>query len=138
MSALRGRLIVGQSGGPTAVINASLAGVIREVHRHEVITGIYGMRHGVEGLLREEVVDLGAEPAETVDRLVHTPSAALGSCRHKLTDADYARLLAILRSHDIRFFLYIGGNGSADTARRLADLAARWLATSVRDGPGPD
>src|SRR3972149_5709003 len=67
---LRGRLIVGQSGGPTAVINASLAGVIREVHRHEVITGIYGMRHGVEGLLREEVVDLGAEPAETVDRLV--------------------------------------------------------------------
>lgn len=125
MAALRGRLLVGQSGGPTAVINASLAGVIREAHRHEPITGIYGMRHGVEGLLREELVDLGAEPAETVDRLMHTPSAALGSCRRKLADAEYARLLAILRVHDIRYFLYIGGNDSADTAHRLAGLAAR-------------
>lgn len=125
MAALRGRLIVGQSGGPTAVINASLAGVIRAAHRHEAVTGIYGMRHGVEGLLREEMVDLGAEPAETVDRLAHTPSAALGSCRHKLADADYERLLAILRAYGIRYFLYIGGNDSADTAHQLAHLAAR-------------
>jgi len=125
MGALRGALVVGQSGGPTAVINASLAGVIQEAVQHEAITGIYGMRHGVEGLLREELVDLEAESAETVELLKHTPSAALGSCRHRLADADYERILAILRAHDIRYFLYIGGNDSADTAHRLAQLALR-------------
>lgn len=125
MAALRGKLIVGQSGGPTAVINATLAGVIKEALRHEAVTGIYGMRHGVEGLLREELIDLGAESAQTIELLEHTPSAALGSCRHKLSDADYERLLQILRAHGIRYFLYIGGNDSADTAHRLAVLAAQ-------------
>lgn len=125
MAGLEGALVVGQSGGPTAVINASLAGVIQEAVQHEVITGIYGMRHGVEGLLREELVNLEAESAETVELLKHTPSAALGSCRHKLGDADYERILGILRAHDIRYFLYIGGNDSADTSHRLAALAAR-------------
>ncbi|MDQ7844475.1 MAG: 6-phosphofructokinase [Armatimonadota bacterium] len=123
MAALRGKLVVGQSGGPTAVINASLAGVIQEAVQHEEITGIYGMRHGVEGLLREELIDLEAESAETVELLKHTPSAALGSCRHKLEEADYGRLLEILRAYDIRYFLYIGGNDSADTSHRLARLA---------------
>jgi len=125
VAALRGKLIVGQSGGPTAVINATLAGVIQEALRHEAVTGIYGMRHGVEGLLREELIDLGAESTETIELLKHTPSAALGSCRHKLSDADYERLLQMLRAHGIRYFLYIGGNDSADTAHRLAVLAAR-------------
>lgn len=125
MSALRGNLVVGQSGGPTAVINASLAGVIQEAHRHESIGGIYGMKHGVEGLLQEDLVDLGAEPVGSVELLKHTPSAALGSCRHKLDDADYARILGILRAHNIRYFLYIGGNDSADTSHRLAELASR-------------
>ncbi len=125
MAALRGNLVVGQSGGPTAVINASLAGVIQEARRHEAITGIYGMRHGIEGLMREELVDLGTEPADRVELLKHTPSAALGSCRHKLSDADYERVLTILRAHHIRYFLYIGGNDSADTSARLAGLAVR-------------
>jgi len=125
MSSLRGNLVVGQSGGPTAVINASLAGVIQEAHRHEAITAIYGMRHGIEGLMREDLVDLGVEPADRLERLKHTPSAALGSCRHKLGDADYERVLTILRAHNIRYFLYIGGNDSADTSARLAALAAR-------------
>ncbi|MGH2399764.1 MAG: 6-phosphofructokinase [bacterium] len=124
MAALRGRLVVGQSGGPTAVINATLAGVIQEAVRHEAITGIYGMRHGVEGLLREELIDLGDESAQTIELLKDTPSAALGSCRHKLSEADYERLVQVLRAHGIRFFLYIGGNDSADTANRLAALAA--------------
>lgn len=124
MAALRGRLLVGQSGGPTAVINATLYGVIREALRHEAITGIYGMRHGVEGLLREDLIDLGAESAQTIELLKHTPSAALGSSRHKLSETDYERLVQILRAHGIRFFLYIGGNDSADTANRLAALAA--------------
>lgn len=123
--ALRGNLVVGQSGGPTAVINASLAGVIQEARRHERITGIYGMRHGIEGLMREDLVDLGAVSADTVERLKHTPSAALGSCRHKLSDDDYDRILQVLRARNIRHFLYIGGNDSADTSHRLARSAAR-------------
>jgi 6-phosphofructokinase 1 len=122
---LKGKLVVGQSGGPTAVINASLAGVIQEAARHEAITGIYGMRHGVQGLLREDLVDLGAESAESIELLKSTPSAALGSSRYKLADADYDRILGVLRAHGIRYFLYIGGNDSADTADRLAALATR-------------
>lgn len=125
MASLEGKLVVGQSGGPTAVVNASLAGVIQEAVQHEAITGIYGMRHGVEGLLRADLIDLEAESAETVELLKHTPSAALGSCRHKLSEADYGRILEILRAHGIRYFLYIGGNDSADTSHRLAALAAR-------------
>ncbi len=125
MSALRGNLVVGQSGGPTAVINASLAGVIQEALRHEAIDGIYGMRHGIEGLLREELVDLRRQSTETIERLRHTPSAALGSCRHKLSAVDYERALRVLRAHNVRYFIYIGGNDSADTSHRLAELAAR-------------
>ncbi|MGH2348131.1 MAG: diphosphate--fructose-6-phosphate 1-phosphotransferase, partial [bacterium] len=118
-------MVVGQSGGPTAVINASLAGVLHEAARHGSITGIYGMRHGVEGLLRENLIDLGAESSQTVGLLRYTPSAALGSSRYKLADSDYDRILAVLRTHDIRYFLYIGGNDSADTSDRLGALAAR-------------
>ena len=125
MSALRGNLVVGQSGGPTAVINASLAGVVQAALRHDAIDGIYGMRHGIAGLLREELVDLRRESAETIERLRHTPSAALGSCRHKLSAVDYERALRVLRAHSVRYFIYIGGNDSADTSHRLAELAAR-------------
>ncbi|KRT75816.1 MAG: 6-phosphofructokinase, 6-phosphofructokinase, partial [Armatimonadetes bacterium CSP1-3] len=104
MRALRGNLVVGQSGGPTAVINASLAGVVQEALRHEAIDGIYGMRHGIEGLLREELVDLRRQSTETIERLKHTPSAALGSCRHKLSAVDYERALRVLRAHNVRYF----------------------------------
>lgn len=117
--------MVGQSGGPTAVINASLAGVIQEAQRHEAITGICGMRHGIEGLLREDLVDLGAESPATIELLKHTPSAALGSGRHRLGQPEYARILEVLRAHRIRYFLYMGGNDSADTSQRLAALAGR-------------
>jgi 6-phosphofructokinase 1 len=106
------------------VINASLAGVVQEAYRHDAIDGIYGMRHGIEGLLKEDLVDLRREAADTWERLKYTPSAALGSCRHKLSDADYERILQVLRAHNIRHFLYIGGNDSADTSHRLAQLAA--------------
>lgn len=123
MAPIRGNLIVGQSGGPTAVINSSLAGVIHEALEHEEIEEIYGMIHGVEGLLKEDIIDLGGQSAATIEGLRSTPSAALGSCRHKLKDADYERLLAVLRAHEIRYFLYVGGNDSADTAWRLGRLA---------------
>ena len=125
MAQLRGNLVVGQSGGPTAVINASLVGVIQEALRHDAIDNVYGMRHGIEGLLKEDLVDLRSESAQTLERLRHTPSAALGSCRHKLSDDDYEQILRVVRAHNIRYFLYIGGNDSADTSRRLARLAAQ-------------
>jgi 6-phosphofructokinase 1 len=128
--ARKGNLVVGQSGGPTAVINASLYGVIREARRHAAIGGLYGMAHGILGMLNEELIDLRAQPAEVIEGLPHTPSAALGSCRKKLKEADYQRILQVLQAHDIRYFLYIGGNDSADTAHhvgRVADAAGYEL-----------
>jgi len=122
--ALKGNLLVGQSGGPTAVINASLAGVIEEAKKHPEIRDLYGAVNGVQGLLEEEMVDLRSEDDKTISLLPNTPSAALGSCRRKLTDADYDRLLAVLKAHDVRYLFYIGGNDSADTSHRIGRLAA--------------
>lgn len=124
MTPIRGNLIVGQSGGPTAVINSSLAGVVLEALEHDEVDEIYGMVHGVEGLLGEQMVDLGRQSASVIEGLRSTPSAALGSCRHGLKEADYQRLLEVLRANEIRYFIYIGGNDSADTAWRLGRLAA--------------
>ena len=122
--ALRGNLIVGQSGGPTAVINASLAGVIEEGKRHSEIGDLYGLVGGVEGMLGEEMVDLRAEGEGVVSLLSRTPSAALGSCRKKLAESEYERLLAVLKAHNVRYLCYIGGNDSADTCHRIGRLAA--------------
>ena len=126
--ALKGNLLVGQSGGPTAVINASLAGVIEEAKKRSEIDDIYGTVNGVEGLLKEEIADLRAESEDTLALLPHTPAAALRSCRKKLSAADFDRLLAIFKAHNIRFLCYIGGNDSADTTHRVGQLAqqAGW------------
>ncbi len=121
---LKGNLVVGQSGGPTAVINASLAGVIRQSQRCPEITGIFGLVHGIEGALKEELYDLGQETSETIDRLVETPASILGSCRHKLKDAEYERILQVFRAHNVRHFVYIGGNDSMDTCHKISALAA--------------
>jgi len=118
----RGRLLVGQSGGPTVVINSSLVGIIHEALGYPETEGIYGMRNGILGALREEFFDLTKEDAGTIEGLRHTPSAALGSSRHKLKPDDYDRLLQVFRAHNIRYFCYIGGNDSMDTARRLEEL----------------
>jgi ATP-dependent phosphofructokinase / diphosphate-dependent phosphofructokinase len=122
--ALRGKLLVGQSGGCTAVINASLVGVIEEARRHSDIEGVLGAQHGVEGLLRGEIVDLGAESDEILHRLRRTPSSALGSCRYKLQEGDLERIVHILRENDVRYFLYIGGNDSADSSHKISNAAA--------------
>ena len=119
----RGNLLVGQSGGATAVINASLVGVIEAALAQPEIGAIIGMRHGIEGLLREDLIDLRRQPAASFAHLRRTPSAALGTGRHKLTGDDLDRALALIRQHDIRYFLYIGGNDSADTAHRLHERA---------------
>jgi len=120
---LKGNLLVGQSGGPTAVINSSLVGVIEEALKHPEIEAIYGCVHGVQGLLREEIVDLRKEKPGTLKRLKTTPSAALGSCRYKLKADDPERLLQVLQAHNIRYLLYIGGNDSAETGHLVGDLA---------------
>jgi 6-phosphofructokinase 1 len=89
----------------------------------EQIGGVYGMLHGVEGLLKEDLIDLRQQPADVWQRLMYTPSAALGTCRYKLKQEDPARVVEILRRYDIRALLYIGGNDSADTTHRIAQAA---------------
>jgi ATP-dependent phosphofructokinase / diphosphate-dependent phosphofructokinase len=121
---LRGKLLVGQSGGCTAVINSSLVGVVQEALRHEEITGIVGALHGVEGLLHDELTDLGQETERTLEELRYTPSAALGSCRYKLQEGDLEHIVERIRRLGVRHFLYIGGNDSADTSHRIAGAAA--------------
>ena len=127
----RGHLLVGQSGGATAVINASLVGAALAAMDADAIDGVYGARYGIRGVLADDLVDLRLLPAETWDTLRATPSAALGSCRYKLRDGDVARAVEMLRARGIRYFLYIGGNDSADTALRLAE-AARALDYDLR------
>ena len=118
-----GNLIIGQSGGATAVINASLVGAVETAMKDTRFNGIYGMLNGIEGLLKEDIIDLRQQPAKLWSRLLTTPSAALGSCRYKLLENDPERAVTILRRYDIHSMLYIGGNDSADTAHRLAQAA---------------
>ena len=131
MHPIQGRAIVAQSGGPTTAINASAHGVIQTALAHpEVFTGVYGALNGILGVLREELYDIAREDPAAIDGLMRTPSSALGSCRYKLKDlqtdrADYERILEVFRAHDIRYFFYIGGNDSMDTADKLAQLAAQ-------------
>ena len=135
MTKLIGNAVVGQSGGPTAAINATLAGVIRGVKENVAqgaIGTLYGMRNGVEGLLQERLVNLNEffDCEEKIVALEHTPAAALGSCRKKLPkmgedDAVYERLLAIFKKYDIRYFFYIGGNDSMDTVAKLSEYTKK-------------
>ncbi|WP_236031861.1 6-phosphofructokinase [Ktedonospora formicarum] len=125
MASLRsGNLLIGQSGGATAVINASLVGAVEAALNDTRIKGVYGMHYGIAGLLNEDLLDLRQQPDTLWPQLLYTPSAALGSCRYKLKEQDIEKALTIFRRYDIRYLLYIGGNDSADTAHRLA-LAAR-------------
>jgi len=132
MSKLKGNAVVAQSGGPTAVINSSACGVIQTaLSNTDVFTGVYGALNGIIGVLQEHLYDLGREDPAEIDRLRRSPSSALGSCRYKLKDletnrADYERILEVFEAHNIRYFFYIGGNDSMDTAARLG-----WLARDV-------
>ncbi len=121
---LIGNCLVAQSGGPTSVINASLAGVITEALNHECIEEIYGGLNGVLGILNESLIDLAEESQQTIRGLRFTPASALGTCRYKLkTQADYERVLQVFEAHNIRYFFYIGGNDSQDTADKISKLA---------------
>jgi 6-phosphofructokinase 1 len=123
MSKSKGNLVVGQSGGPTTVINNSLVGVIHEAMAQKAIGGIYGMLHGIAGVIHEQFVDLRQESAETLELLRNTPASALGTVRYKITDKDYERLLEVLIKFDVRYFFYIGGNDSMDTTNKIHKLA---------------
>ena len=119
----KGNLIVAQSGGPTVAINSSLVGVIHEALEQDAIGGIYGAQNGISGVLEENLLDLRRVPGETLEGLRRTPAAALGTVRHKLSEADYERLLELFRLYNVRYFLYNGGNDSMDTAHRVHEMA---------------
>jgi len=121
---MKGNLLIGQSGGPTAVINNSLVGIVEEAMQYDAIEGIYGMVHAIRGLLKEDLVDLRRETPKTLELLRSTPASALGTARYKVTDDDYERILDLLIKYDIRYFFYIGGNDSMDTTHKVANLAA--------------
>jgi 6-phosphofructokinase len=116
---LQGNAIIGQSGGPTSVINASLAGIIEAAAGAPAIRRTLGMRYGIEGFMRGEVIDLGAEDPAAIAALRATPSSALGSCRHKVKDADFPKILDMLRKFDVRYCFLIGGNDTMDTIHRV-------------------
>jgi 6-phosphofructokinase 1 len=119
-----GALLVGQSGGPTPVINASLYGVTDEALKSGQFSRVLGALHGVEGILGNQIADLGGEQPDQLSLLRDTPAAALGSCRYKLRDDDLHAILDVFRAQDVRVFVYAGGNDSADTAHRVAAAAA--------------
>jgi ATP-dependent phosphofructokinase / diphosphate-dependent phosphofructokinase len=127
MSELVGNLLVGQSGGPTAVINASVAGVLQEAGKHECIEEIYGGLNGIFGILNEELIDINDEKAKTIEGLKYTPAAALGTCRYKVdfkkkpekAAQDMDRLFEVFQAHNIRYFFYAGGNDSQDTSHKI-------------------
>lgn len=121
---LKGNALVGQSGGPTAVINASLVGVVEAAKKTKNIRRVFGMRFGIEGVLGDHLLDLTAESAQTLKSLRTTPSSALGSSRHKLKEPDFAPILAQLKKYDIRYLFMIGGNDTMDTIHRITAYAA--------------
>lgn len=120
---LKGNAVIGQSGGPTSVINASLAGVIDSDGQFDAIEKLYGMRFGIEGFMAENLIDLSSQPKEIIDGLKTTPSSALGSCRHKLQEEDLPIILDLLKKHNIRYFFLIGGNDTMDTIHRVEKYA---------------
>jgi ATP-dependent phosphofructokinase / diphosphate-dependent phosphofructokinase len=121
----RGNAVVGQSGGPTAVINQSLVGVILEARKTGHIDRLLGARHGVRGIVNDDFIDCGRASEELLERIANTPAAALRSTRDKPDAAYCEKIFASFKKNNIRFFFYIGGNDSADTARIVADLAHR-------------
>jgi len=120
---LVGNLIICQSGGPTPVINSSLAGVIDEALRHDEIEGVYGALNGILGILNRSIIDLKKEDPSVISGLRNTPSAALGSSRYKFKDEDIEKVLKVFNEYNIRYFLINGGNDSMDTGDRIFKFA---------------
>ena len=125
MSMLKGAAVIGQSGGPSSVINASAYGAIKTALESDVITNVYAMQNGIVGLLNDNLFDLAKEDPDELALMKYTPSSALGSCRYKLKDpdedeTDYQKILAMFKKYDIRYFFYNGGNDSMDTCNKIS------------------
>ncbi|MDO9093713.1 MAG: 6-phosphofructokinase [Rubrivivax sp.] len=120
-----GKILVAQGGGPTAVINQSLAGVVLEARRHQAVQRVYGARHGVRGIVNEDFVDLTQETSHNIELVASTPAAALGSTRDKPDLAYCQEMFKVLKAHQIEHFFNIGGNDSSDTVRIVAEEAAK-------------
>ena len=119
------KVLVAQGGGPTAVINQSMVGVVLEARRQAGVSRVYGARHGVRGIVDEDFVDLTQETSHNLELVAGTPGSALGSTRDK-PDLAYCRdIFRVLRAHGIGHFYYIGGNDSADTVRIVSEQAAQ-------------
>ena len=122
---LSGNMLIAQSGGPTVVINQSLVGAVLEAKKHKEIKKIYGSLHGIKGILDENMIDLGKENKATLEAVAQTPSSALGSVRKKPTPEDCAKIFSVLKKYDVRYFFYIGGNDSAETAHIINEEARK-------------
>ncbi len=122
---MTGNMLIAQSGGPSMVINQSLVGAVLAAKASNKVGAIYGALHGIQGIFDERFIDLRAEPDEVLLRVAQTPSSALGSVRRKPTPEDCRELFAILAKREIRYFFYIGGNDSAETANIIAEEAER-------------
>ncbi|MEO6268898.1 MAG: 6-phosphofructokinase [Lautropia sp.] len=119
------RILVAQGGGPTAVINESLVGVVLQARRFHGIERVYGARHGVRGLVDEDLCDLGQETSRNLEQVAATPSSALGSTRDKPDEAYCQAIFRVLKAHSITQFYYIGGNDSSDTVRIVSEQARK-------------
>ncbi|WP_310460454.1 6-phosphofructokinase [Sphaerotilus sp.] len=117
------KILVAQGGGPTAVINQSLVGVVLEARRHRGVECVYGARHGVRGIVNEDLVDLMQETSHNLELVAATPSSALGSTRDKPDEAYCREIFKVLQAHEIGQFFYIGGNDSSDTVRIVSEQA---------------
>ncbi len=126
-----GKILVAQGGGPTAVINQSLVGVVLEARRHAKVTRVYGALHGVRGIVNEDFIDLTQETVANLELVAATPSSALGSTRDKPDAAYCADIFKVLRAHEIEQFFYIGGNDSSDTVR-IVSLEAQKAGYPLR------
>ena len=127
MSILKGACIVGQSGGPTSVINSSVYGVIDTALKSPAITRVLGADHGITGILNDRLFDMGQEDPDELRLLKYTPSSVLGSCRYKIKNpeedlTDYRRILEIFKKYDVRYFFYNGGNDSMDTCSKISSF----------------
>ena len=128
--ALVGSLIIGQSGGPSSVINCSAYGVIKAGLENPNITKVYGAHHGIVGVLNDNLMIMDEEDPAELEHMLHTPSSALGSCRYKIADpdvddTDYKKILEIFKKYNVRYFFYNGGNDSMDTCNKISKFMLR-------------
>jgi 6-phosphofructokinase len=121
---MKDNMMIVHGGGPTAVLNASLYGAVREALRHETVGAVYGAVGGVDGIFGERFVDFQTQPANQIELLPSTPASAIGTSRTKLQPEDYPKMIAILKKNRVKYLLFNGGNGSMDTCGKINELAA--------------